>query len=291
MLQQLRSFTVDQQLIVGNGGPEPSFAPYVNGWVFECVNAAWSGRVYGEDTSPNSASAAAGWRRVLDTYKSTQAIVKAPRTNVVEGCGPQAKGPGITGNSAPTTADVQSHRFTMGTALLGDGFYWYDLHGNVSAPLWFDEYSVDSSGNAVEDRAKKGYLGQALSDATELTSPGSLILAEDFEAANLPPSFAPAGGVSVTHSAGEVITGAGSLVVSNPDHTKQGYVSANVNPSVPLTPVSSYLLTFDWRVLETLDGSLSVGVFGHDGHDLTVYNVPGTVAVFGNDALSFSRFI
>jgi hypothetical protein len=74
----------------------------------------------------------------------------------------------------PTPEDFQKHRLSMGTALLGNGFYEYDLRNATSAPYWFDEYSVDSSGNAIEDRAKKGYLGQPLSDATELTNPGTL---------------------------------------------------------------------------------------------------------------------
>jgi len=35
----------------------------------------------------------------------------------------------------------------IGTALLSDGFYSFDLHDNFTVPLWYDEYSVDEQGN------------------------------------------------------------------------------------------------------------------------------------------------
>ena len=39
---------------------------------------------------------------------------------------------------------------------------------NSSPPLWYDEYSVNSAGTAVQDVTQKGYLGQALTGATNL---------------------------------------------------------------------------------------------------------------------------
>ncbi len=271
MLQQLRSRNGDLQLVIGSP-PELSLAPYVNGFSVECANYSWNGS-YLPNLSP------AGWRMALDVYRTMEAIARVPRINLLEGCGPYATAPG-GGYSAPTSSDIQNHRFTMGTTLLNNGFYWYDLHGSLSAPLWFDEYSVDSSGAAVKDRTKKGYLGQSLSDARELTEPGVLVFQEDFESGSLPVTFTsnPPGAASASRTASEVITGSGSLVVSNPDHSKQASVSANTDPAaVRLLASNSYLLTFDWRILETLDGSLRVDAFGN-GHSLDSFTAPGIVA-------------
>ena len=55
----------------------------------------------------------------------------------------------------PTSTDLQNHRLAMATTLLDDGFYGFDLHDENSAPLRMDEYSVDSSCAAMEDRTKK----------------------------------------------------------------------------------------------------------------------------------------
>ena len=89
----------------------------------------------------------------------------------------------------------------MGTVLLGNGFYDYCLKDSLSVPYWFDEFSVDSNGNAVEDRTKKGYVGQPLSDATELTNPGTLVFQEGFDSGALPNSFIGSpGAVSITQA-------------------------------------------------------------------------------------------
>ena len=282
MLQQFWNSNGDMQLVVGNAGPLPELglASYVNGYVFECMTAGWNSSVW-QPSSPATLSPA-GWRTEFEAYRTMQTNTLPPRINVLEGCG----GGGFAtqagqGYSAPTATDIQNHRFTMGTALLSDGFYWYDLHGNLSAPLWFDEFSVDSSGTAVEDRAKKGYLGQALSGASELTDSGALIWQEGFEGGTLPPSLSanPPSAVSITHAAGEVISGTGSLVISNPDHTQPASVTASTNPSaVPLAAGSTYLLVFDWKILQTLDAGFSVYVCCSGSQPLDSISVPGIVS-------------
>jgi hypothetical protein len=168
----------------------------------------------------------------------------------------------------------------MGTALLSDGFYGFDLHGNLSVPRWYDEYSVDGNGTAVEDRSKKGYLGQALTGAVELTDGGTLIFQENFDASTVPSSFSqfPLGAVSVSN---------GSLVISNPDHTKNATVSANTNPTfVRLSAAKRYLLTFDFRILETLDSpqhGFQVGVFDSNNQSLDTYS--GSEVAAGDSGL------
>lgn len=52
-----------------------------------------------------------------------------------------------------------------------------------------DEYSVDSTGTAIQDLTKKGYLGQDLTDAVELTNPGSLVFHENFDNGVTPSTF------------------------------------------------------------------------------------------------------
>ena len=162
-ISDLRSKMGGSQLVIANTFHLPAlvFAPYVNGYVFEQFNRNYNG--YFLNTGGESTGR---WFAVYDAYRRTQAVTPPPKLNVLEGSG------GITGKStgylAPTARDFQEHRLGLGTALLDDGFYEYDLDDNLSAPYWFDEYSVDQNGVVVEDRSKKGYLGQALGDAVEL---------------------------------------------------------------------------------------------------------------------------
>jgi hypothetical protein len=258
-LQQLRSTIGGSQLVLADGDnvPHPSLAPYLNGIQFECMNRAWndgSSPVYYQER----------WRKEFDAYQQIEATERHPRINLVEGCTPIASMSPFS-NYTLTPADYQNHRLTMGTALLGDGFYYF-TNDEVGLPWWLDEYSVDSAGNAVEDRTKKGYLGQALSIATELTSPGKLELEQTFEGPSLPSSMGiccgtPGAAVYLTDKPGEVIQGTQSLVIDNPDHTKSGGIVANYGLNIQ-TGSDPWLLTFDWRILETLDGTTLFGNFG-----------------------------
>ena len=274
----------DSQLAIANQGdyPDPSLAPYLNGNLFECFNLLWNNQ------------SSIGWRMGLDMYRTIEATARLPHVNMIEGCGKQGNsGQGGTFYTTPTADDIQQERFTLATALLGGAAYGYDLHGNLSAPLWYDEYAVDANGVAVEDAKGKGYLGQALADGTELASPATLVWAEDFESGVLPPAFLgkPSGAVSVTQAPGEVIAGAGSLVVSNPDHTKRAFVDAETDPAaVRLTPGKSYLLTFDWRILETLDFPMEVSVFQYPVSKLDNYSPP-TAIVAGDSGTAHIPFI
>jgi uncharacterized protein (TIGR03437 family) len=256
MLQQLRQTNGDQQLIMGNAGrlPELSMAPYVNGYLFECSNLDWNG-FFPADF----------WRRTFEYYRRMQAAVRSPRVMLMEGCG-ATSGPEPY-SETPTAADFRSERMTMGTALLGDAYYIYDLHGGMTPPIWYDEYSVDyASGTAVEDTSKKGYLGLSLADAAELTAPSALVFDEGFEKNSVPPTFTispanPQGSsVTVSQTPGEVLDGAGSLVISNSDHTQLATTSVTLSPAVQ--GAGAYYLEYDWRILETLDGSFAASTPG-----------------------------
>ena len=279
MVQGLNSSANGLQFTMGHTSkPEFALAPLVNGFAFECFNLWWS-----QAGAPIASSSPAAWRTAFDAYLQMQAAELPPQTNILEGCGASAAGidtpPSASDHYLTATPDdIAKHRFTMGTALLGNGFYDYDLKDDLGAPYWFDEFSVDSNGLAVEDRTKKGYLGQPLSGASELTNPGTLVFQEGFDSGALPNSFTGTpGAVSITQTPGEVISGAGSLVISNPDHTKEGSVGASTT-AVPLSPGVTYLLTFDWRILETLDFDVGFQIFVMaGGQRLDLANAPGVV--------------
>ncbi len=284
MLQTLRAGTGGLQLVMGNAGPLPELplAPYSNGYLFEGFNFNWEGPYLPtwESKSPEM------WRAALDAYRRAQQLVRKPAINLIEGNGPGPLTPVSGGNSqiTPMAADLQKHRFTMGTALLGDGFYFYNLVGDFSPPYFYDEYAVDGTGTAVEDRSKKGYLGQALTDAVELASGGTLIFSEDFEEATLPASFFPGSQqttVEISHLPSEAISGKGSLVISNPDHTQQSYNLASTVPgALQFSPGNAYRVVFDYRIIETLDGPLHVDFwdFSSNSAGLALYLPPGVVA-------------
>ncbi len=276
MLQQLQSMTGGAQIVLGNAGdlPELALAPYVNGYLFECMDAGWDPAVEGGQ----GALSPAGWRREFDAYRLIQSIVRQPQINIISGCGREIQLPG-SGYSTPTPSDLQRHRLTMGTSMLGDGFYGFNLHGNLSAAVWMDEYSVDSSGTAVRDLSKKGYLGQPLGDATELTDPGTQVFQETFESGVVPSSFVASPGVlSIIQSPDQVISGTGSLVISNLDFADTANVTASIKPgAVPFVAGSTYLLVFDWRILKTLDHQLAMTV-GGNGQTLDYSYLPGVVA-------------
>jgi len=284
ILQDFRAKTGGLQLVIGNPGamPELPLAQYVNGYLFEGFNSNWEGPSVPtwESKSPEM------WRAALDAYRKVQQLVRKPAINLIQSNGPGPLTPVFGGNSqiTPTAADLHRHRFTMGTALLGDGFYFYNLVGDFSPPYFYDEYAVDGTGTAVEDRSKKGYLGQALTDAVELASSSTLIFSEDFEDSTLPASFYPGSQqttVAISQLPSEVISGTGSLVISNPDHTQQSYNLASTVPgALQFIQGNAYRVVFDYRIIETLDGPLHVDFwnFSSNSAGLALYLPPGVVA-------------
>jgi uncharacterized protein (TIGR03437 family) len=257
VLQSVRDRVGDTELLTGNTGPEPQvpLAPYVNGFVQECTNCAW-------EPSGNGTYDEAGWRRVFDDYRAMQANVRRPAINIFNGYSGayfNYTGTFVT----PSDADIARARMVMGTALLDDGYFHYSLCCPAAPPAWFDEMTVDGNGLAVQDRRYKGYLGKALSSATELEPGGPVLLQQDFEAPPLPASLSASGTVYVSNDPNEIISGQGSLVLSNPDHTQSGTVTVStVRGAIQLTPGHTYLVRLDFRVLETLDGGFSVTLCG-----------------------------
>ena len=135
MLQNFQAKTGGLQLVMGNAGPMPELplAPYVNGYLFEGFNNSWEFYLPGwESKSPEM------WRAALDAYLRAQQLVRQPAINLIGANGPGSLGPISGGNSqiTPTAEDLQRHRLSMGTALLGDGFYVYNMFGDLSPPYF-----------------------------------------------------------------------------------------------------------------------------------------------------------
>jgi uncharacterized protein (TIGR03437 family) len=251
-LKSLRSQVGGEELLTGNAGPFPelSLAPYLNGYLSECVNNNWG-----------AAKSQSGWRNYFDTYRALQTATVVPRVNLVEGCGSVLLN---KPHVAPSAQELQDHRLAMGTALLGDGFYAFDLYNGLNAPYWLDEYSVNGTGAAVEDRSKKGYLGQALGNAVELASPATGVLQTNFET-GIPGSF--------QYDPLQVSAQNGWMVITNTNHSQPLYTIVSIDSNhLPLTPGKTYFVSFDWRILSTLDAGMFIGAATE------TFRLPGTVA-------------
>jgi len=239
----------NRELMMGNNGPLPEtrLAPFVNGYVFEGPAIAWEG-VGKEFASPSEP----GWRRFLDDYRIMEKLCRRPRINVIEGLR-RLEDYSIPsrGRSDAIKEDYQRNRFLLGSALLGDAFYEYDLVDNRSPIAWFDEYAVGPDGIARESGAGKGYLGKALSPAVELASPSRAVWKEDFESSG---TTASGQGSRLSRKDGEAISGKRSLVVEGKERRSDSY-SAYVSPasSLRLEKGRTYVVEFRLRVLEDLD--------------------------------------
>ena len=260
MLTGIRNKAGNLEIIMGNTGANPQIflAPHVNGYIFEGWGGAWN-----PETNIHSEG---GWRNAIEEYFYMHQNSVSPNIEIIQGEGDgMVKFDPTIVHYEPTSEDFFKHRFLMGSALLGDGFYEYDLCDNGSAPYWFDEFSVNTQGVAVEDIQYKGYLGQALDNAVELKSAATVILDENFDSGVFPDSLSPNQGVSVSTDPAEVISGRGSLVLYNPDHTKTASIMVETYQNhVPFERGSTYLIEFDWIILETLDCESSTSVSGLD---------------------------
>jgi hypothetical protein len=279
MLQNLRDEVGNYEIIMGNNGSYPNIyaAPLVNGYVFECVNWGWytpyenmwEGLHYSEP----------GFRQRLEAYFLMQAEAVKPVTNIMQGCGKYRIDSIIdTVSLEPTEQDIRNQRLTLGLTLLSDGFYEYDLYDNRSAPFWFDEYTVNADGVAEEDLQNKGYLGMPLGNAVELKSPVTPVLEEDFEAGFPAYMLSSTANTYTSTDPADAISGEASLIIDNPDHSQIAYYKVETSPSeVVLDPNTTYLVEFDWKILETLDDKFTAYIW--DGINNTPeYWMPGVVA-------------
>jgi hypothetical protein len=264
-MERLRAEVGDNEIIIGNAGftPYSSLAPYLDGYIFEILLDPW----FMGGLEPNEGA----WRTTLDLYYMAQERTQEPHLNILEAAGHplgMSDAPMDRNYLEPTAEDIYKQRLGLGTALLGDGFYEYDLFDNRAVPYWFDEYMVDEDGVAVEDPGCKGYLGMPLGDAVELRSPETLLWEEGFE-----------GGAIPSDMQGEGAVEDGRLVIYNPDHTayKQTTKVETKTGSISFSSGKTYIVEFDWEILETIDDRFFVGVTCSDGV-LGSYTLPEVFA-------------
>jgi hypothetical protein len=267
-LQQLREKLGDTALIIGNSSANPDLctAPYLNGFMFETWMDTWHLQDY--QLQPDEAA----WARSLNDYFAALATTMAPHITILEAGGHEG-GSVFVGDVnrnylEPTAVDIYQQRLGLGTVLLGDGFFEYDLYDMRSAPYWFDEFSVNNDGIAVEDPQYKGYLGMPLGDAVERASPATLIWEETFDTTELPSGME-----------GESTVENGRLIIDNPDHTTyRQQVKVNTEPgNIPFQAGETYVVELDWQVLDTLDDVFRVSIQCEEGV-LGNYELPEVIA-------------
>jgi len=260
-MERLRAEVGENEIIIGNAGftPYSCLASYLDGYIFEILLDPWfMGRL-----QPNEGA----WRTTLDLYYMTQENTREPHLNILEAAGHPldvSDAPEDRNYLEPTAEDIYKQRLGLGTALLGDGFYEYDLYDNRAVPYWFDEYMVDEDGVAVEDPMCKGYLGMPLGDAVELRSLETLLWGEGFDGGSLPSDMKGEGAVEDSR-----------LIVYNPDHTayKQTTKVETKTGSIPFSSGETCVVEFDWEILETIDDRFYVGITSTEGM-LGSYTLP-----------------
>ncbi len=250
LLTGLREGVGNRELVIGNAGPLPEtrLAPFVNGYVFEGFSGAWDG--FTDGTGKPSEPA---WRRAFDDYGIVDRLCQSPRVNVVEAWGRHDSfAVPDRGASRITEEDVRRNRFALGTTLLRDAFYEYDLTDPRSSVAWFDEYTVDPDGVARESPTGKGYLGKALGPAQEMAGPSRVIWRQDFEGDLRPESRAGWGTVRTSTRADEVIQGTRSLVVEQSQH-RSGASSGWTSAELQFRKGVTYVISLSWKALTVLD--------------------------------------
>jgi hypothetical protein len=251
LLEGLVAGIGNRELLIGNNGPLPEtrLAPYVNGYVFENFNQTW------DNSNPGGYGLSeSGWRRAMDAYRIMDENCRSPRVNVIEAWG-KTDGYDVAteGRIDPTPVDFARNRFALGTALLGNAYYEYDLTEARSSITWFDEYSVGADGIARESAEGKGYLGKALGPAIEMATPLRKFWGENFEGWN---AQATGGGEGsrLSKKADEVIAGKRSMVFEGKlRHSDAWPAYETWGAPLQLRKGKTYLIEFAWKVLEDLD--------------------------------------
>lgn len=174
-LTGLRNRFGDTGVIIGNAGPNPEIvlSPLVNGYIFEGYNRPWYA-----DLDPENFNEIA-WARTWNLYGYMEEHCRKPVILILEAFGLHPEMVKAEGSyRQPGPEDIRIQRLAMGTALLGDGFYEYDLFDARSAPVFFDEWTVDRNGAASLSPEDKGWLGNALGPAEQVLREPEILLEE-----------------------------------------------------------------------------------------------------------------
>lgn len=117
-------------IIITNGSSSGTFAPHVNGRMFESF--------------PSTGTSLSGWNAARQDYDSLSERVGHDPVVVVN----------VNTENTGANSDFQRMRFGLATTLLGDGYFSFDYGTENHAQLWaYDEYDVslgDPKGSAEE---------------------------------------------------------------------------------------------------------------------------------------------
>ena len=216
----------DAFIVIGNAGslPEREMARFINGYLMEGFNE----QMFPSPEYPRFNET--GWCKSLAAYREIMDTCLDPAIVVLEGWGEISARFGVMNSKrTPTSLDIRMQRMALGTALLDDGFYEFDMVHSSSAPVIFDEWCVDSQGNSVYGEQGKGWLGAALGPAVEIRK-NELLSLENKKDVRLSPKR-------------------WSTYVIN-------------SRTVSTQRMSEAILEFDWVVEETLEDSPTIEISG-----------------------------
>ncbi|WP_422477570.1 hypothetical protein [Pleomorphochaeta sp. DL1XJH-081] len=162
MLRSLRKQFGFNEIILTGPSFDQTIAPLTNGVAITYFNNAW----YLTEDRDMYSEAQWCWNlyncwRFKDLYAQPSIIVLQATPIHPNWDVPEDK-------REPEEQDLDFQRFAIGSALLTDAFYEFDLGDMRSTPFFFDEMLVDDSGRSTHDFSGKGWLGQALGPAEEI---------------------------------------------------------------------------------------------------------------------------
>ena len=129
-----RSLLGSSAIMITNGSSNLSFAPYVNGRMFE--------------TFPSSNDTLTDWKNRTRDYLSFEESLTRSPINIIN----------VNTKNTGDSNDYQSVRYGITTTLLGSGFFGFDYGDENHSQLWtYDEYDV--------------YLGEQKGDPENLLDP------------------------------------------------------------------------------------------------------------------------
>ena len=147
-----RSKLGNSAIIITNGSSSSSFAPYVNGRMFE--------------TFPSAGDPTSSWTGQTKDYLSLSSKVGHDAVIAVN----------VNTNNTGAQNDYRKMRFGLATTLLGDGYFGYDHGTENHAQLWtYDEYAATlgaSKGSAEQSESvwKRSYeLGEVVVNPTNVS--------------------------------------------------------------------------------------------------------------------------
>ena len=119
LLSTTRRLMGDQKILITNGSSNASFAPHVNGRMYE--------------NFPSSEKKLVTWHTSARDYLSQMERVTRPDVTIVN----------VTTNNTGVKNDYQRVRYGITTTLLGNGYFGFDFGDSNHGQLWtYDEYNA-----------------------------------------------------------------------------------------------------------------------------------------------------